>query len=85
MRMLEGKSVAMTGGGGGLGLCYGVAMAKAGASVAVSDINLAAAQATVDAITKAGGKAIAVQGDVSDMARRQPELDGQRREQESGE
>ena len=46
MRMLEGKSVAMTGGGGGLGLCYGMAMAEAGASVAVSDINLAAEQAT---------------------------------------
>ena len=68
MRMLEGKSVAMTGGGGGLGLCYGVAMAKAGASVAVSDINPTAAQATVDAITKAGGKAIAVQGDVTKAA-----------------
>jgi NAD(P)-dependent dehydrogenase (short-subunit alcohol dehydrogenase family) len=64
-KILEGKSIAMTGGGGGLGLCYGVAMAKAGAAVAVADINLDAAKATADAITKAGGKAIAVRTDVT--------------------
>jgi len=58
MKLLEGKSIAMTGGGGGLGRCYGLAMAQAGAAVAVSDINLAAAQATADAIVKAGGRAI---------------------------
>ena len=65
MGLLEGKSVAMTGGGGGLGLCYGVAMAAAGASVAVADINLDAAKATVDAISGAGGRAIAVKTDVT--------------------
>ena len=65
MRLLEGKSVAMTGGGGGLGLCYGAAMAAAGASVAVADINLDAAEATVDAIGRAGGRAIAVKTDVT--------------------
>lgn len=68
MRMLEGKTVAMTGAGGGLGLCYGVAMAKAGASIAVSDIDPAAAQATADAIVKAGGRAVAVQADVTQAA-----------------
>ena len=66
--MLEGKTVAMTGGGGALGRCYGLAMAKAGAAVAVSDISLAAAQATADAIVKAGGRAIAVQADVTSAA-----------------
>lgn len=65
MNLLEGKTVAMTGGGGGLGLCYGLAMAKAGAAIAVSDINLGAAQATADAIIKAGGRAIAVKSDVT--------------------
>ncbi|MGQ0523531.1 MAG: SDR family NAD(P)-dependent oxidoreductase [Betaproteobacteria bacterium] len=68
MKLLEGKSVAMTGGGGGLGRCYGLAMAKAGASVAVCDIDLKAAQATADAIQQAGGQAIAVQADVTSAA-----------------
>ena len=65
MRILDGKTVAVTGGGGGLGRCYGMAMAKAGAAVAVSDINLAAAQATAEAIVETGGKAIALQADVT--------------------
>ncbi len=65
MHMLEGKVVAMTGGGGGLGRCYGVAMARAGAAIAVSDVNLAAAEATAEAIVQAGGRAIAVQTDVT--------------------
>jgi len=64
-RLLDGKVVAMTGGGGGLGRCYGVAMAKAGAMVAVADIDTAAAERTVDAITAEGGRAIAVQTDVT--------------------
>ena len=68
MNLLEGKSVAMTGGGGGLGRCYGVAMANAGASVAVCDIDLKAAQATVDAIRQAGGRAIALEADVTQAA-----------------
>ena len=42
--MLEGKTVAMTGGGGGLGRCYGVAWRKRALSIAVSDIDLEAAQ-----------------------------------------
>jgi len=68
VKLLEGKSIAMTGGGGGLGRCYGLAMAKAGASVAVADIDMEAAQATVDAITQAGGRAIAVHTDVTQAA-----------------
>ena len=68
MKLLEGKSVAMTGGGGGLGRCYGLAMARAGASIAVSDINLAAAQSTADAIIEAGGRAIAMETDVTRAA-----------------
>ncbi|MGZ8265632.1 MAG: SDR family NAD(P)-dependent oxidoreductase [Burkholderiales bacterium] len=68
MKLLEGKTAAMTGGGGGLGRCYGVAMAKAGASVAVCDIDLKAAEATADAIRKEGGKAIALQADVTQAA-----------------
>jgi NAD(P)-dependent dehydrogenase (short-subunit alcohol dehydrogenase family) len=68
MKLLEGKTVAMTGGGGGLGRCYGLALAKAGAAVAVCDINLEAARATAEAITKAGGRALAVEADVTRAA-----------------
>ncbi len=68
MKLLDGKVVAMTGGGGGLGRCYGVAMAKAGARIAISDIDAAAAQQTADAITQAGGQAIVVTGDVTKAA-----------------
>src|SRR5215212_11538129 len=75
MNLLEGKTVAMTGGGGGLGRCYGVAMAKAGAALAVCDINVEAAQATTDAIAKAGGKAITVRADVTRAAEFEKLLD----------
>jgi NAD(P)-dependent dehydrogenase (short-subunit alcohol dehydrogenase family) len=75
MKLLEGKSVAMTGGGGGLGRCYGLAMARAGAAVAVADIDLEAAKATADAITKAGGRAIAVRVDVTRAAEFEQLLD----------
>jgi 3-oxoacyl-[acyl-carrier protein] reductase len=68
MKLLEGKTVAMTGGGGGLGRCYGLAMAQAGAAVVVCDINLEAARATAEAITKAGGRALAVEADVTRAA-----------------
>lgn len=67
-KLLEGKVVAMTGGGGGLGRCYGVAMARAGAAVAVADIDPAAAEQTVQAITAAGGEAFAVRTDVTRAA-----------------
>jgi 2-hydroxycyclohexanecarboxyl-CoA dehydrogenase len=65
MSLLEGKTIAMTGGGGGLGRSYGIALARAGAAVAVFDIDANAARATVGAIAEAGGKSIAVQGDAT--------------------
>ena len=68
MKLLEGKTVAITGGGGGLSRCYALAMAKAGAAVAVSDIDQKAAQATTDALLKEGARAVTVQADVTKAA-----------------
>lgn len=68
LQLLENKTIVMTGGGGGLGRCYGVAMAKAGASVVVTDLDLQAARTTAAAIQAAGGRAIAAQGDVTRAA-----------------
>jgi NAD(P)-dependent dehydrogenase (short-subunit alcohol dehydrogenase family) len=68
MKLLDGKTVVMTGGGGGLGRCYGAAFARAGAAVAVCDLDLASAQATSKAITAAGERSIALQCDVTKAA-----------------
>jgi NAD(P)-dependent dehydrogenase (short-subunit alcohol dehydrogenase family) len=57
---LSGKVAIVTGSGRGLGLAYAKALADAGASVVVNDIDEAVAQAAADEITEAGGKAIAV-------------------------
>ena len=65
---LEGKVVAVTGGGGVL--CGGLsrALGRLGAKVAVLDLFLEPAQSVVDEIVEAGGEALAVQSDVLDRA-----------------
>jgi NAD(P)-dependent dehydrogenase (short-subunit alcohol dehydrogenase family) len=68
MISLDGRTAAITGAGGELGRAYATAMARAGAALALCDINLEAAQATADAVARAGGKAIAVQADVTQAA-----------------
>jgi NAD(P)-dependent dehydrogenase (short-subunit alcohol dehydrogenase family) len=68
MRLLGGKNVIVTGGGGGLGRCYALALAKAGAAVCVSDIDAKTAQATTETILETGGRAIALQADVTQSA-----------------
>lgn len=68
MGVLEGKTAVITGAGGALGRAYAIAIAQAGAAVAVSDVNLDAARITADAIAKAGGKALAIKADVTDAA-----------------
>lgn len=65
---LEGRAAIVTGGAGGIGSATALAMARAGARVAVVDLDEAAAQAVVDRITAEGGTAIAVGADVSDEA-----------------
>ncbi|NQT12880.1 MAG: SDR family oxidoreductase [Planctomycetes bacterium] len=64
MSDLSGKVAVVTGGGGILCSAMGRALAGQGATVAVLDLNAAAAQKVVDQITSEGGKAIAAEADV---------------------
>ena len=80
---LEGKVVAVTGGGGGIGRAVALAAAAEGAKVLVADYGVGmagedpsseVADAVVAEITKAGGEAIAVADDISqDGVRRAPD------------
>lgn len=65
MNRFEGKVVIVTGGGSGIGLATAKAFGAEGAEVVVADISIAAGQATVEAITAAGGRARLLSVDVS--------------------
>ncbi len=56
-KLCEGRTVIVTGAGGGLGRAYSLALAENGANVMVVDINALTAKQTVDDIVAAGGKA----------------------------
>lgn len=65
MRGLEGKTVFVTGGGGGIGGATCRRFAAAGAKVAVLDLDPAAAGKTADAISSSGGQALAMACDIT--------------------
>jgi NAD(P)-dependent dehydrogenase (short-subunit alcohol dehydrogenase family) len=56
----------VTGGGGGIGGATARALAEEGAAVVVADIDVAAAGAVAEAITEAGGNAVAHRADLSE-------------------
>ncbi|MCJ7872880.1 3-oxoacyl-ACP reductase family protein [Marinovum sp. 2_MG-2023] len=66
---LQGKTAIVTGGGRDIGRACAVRLAQEGANVAINYFaSSAGAEETVAEITAAGGKAIAVQGDLSTEA-----------------
>ncbi|VFR39896.1 3-oxoacyl-[acyl-carrier protein] reductase [plant metagenome] len=64
---IQNKTALVLGGGGGLGGAIATSLAGEGAKVAVADISLEAAQATVDTLKKAGHEAIALQWDLAQL------------------
>ena len=68
MSRFEGRTVVVTGGGGGIGSAVCLGFAGEGAAVAVLDRAGDAAAAVATAITAAGGRAIAVESDITERA-----------------
>ncbi|MFA6511632.1 MAG: SDR family NAD(P)-dependent oxidoreductase [Patescibacteria group bacterium] len=65
---LSGKTALITGGARGIGLGIAKRLAEAGAQVAVADVRESEAQNAEKEIEQAGGKALAIAGDVSKEA-----------------
>jgi len=57
---LSGKTAIVTGGGNGIGKACCEILSAAGAAIAVSDLNLAAAEETAELLIRSGGQAIAL-------------------------
>jgi 3-oxoacyl-[acyl-carrier protein] reductase len=68
MNLLENKIAIVTGAGRGIGAATARLMAAHGALVIVGDLDAGPAEETASAITAAGGRALALPGDVTDPA-----------------
>ena len=66
--ILQGKTLIVTGAGGGIGRAASMVLAAAGANVVVSDIVEGTGQATVDAVQRGGGTARFVKADLASEA-----------------
>jgi len=67
MFSVKGKTMMITGGAQGLGRDFALLFAREGANVAVTDINGEKADSVAKEITEAGGNAIAIPLDVTDL------------------
>lgn len=65
---LAGRTAIITGGGSGLGRASVLRFAAEGAAVVVADRDVAAAESVVAEVSSAGGSALAVEVDVTDLA-----------------
>ena len=63
-----GRTVIITGAGGGLGRAYALAFAAEGANVVVNDIRRQAAEAVAAEVKSAGDRALADDGDITTLA-----------------
>ena len=66
MRGLKDKTFLIAGGATGIGAGTAKRLAAEGACVVVGDINIASATATAEQIAQSGGRAVAVEFDLSD-------------------
>jgi 3-oxoacyl-[acyl-carrier protein] reductase len=65
---LAGKTALVLGGGGGLGRAIAKSLAREGARVAVADINAAAVEATLAALSETGAVTLGLVWDLADLA-----------------
>ncbi|HYF12294.1 MAG TPA: SDR family NAD(P)-dependent oxidoreductase, partial [Actinomycetota bacterium] len=71
-----GRGALVTGAGSGIGRAIAMRLASEGASVAVVDVRLDAAEATAAAIADAGGRSVAFAADVRERAQIEAARDG---------
>lgn len=68
MGICDGRTVIITGAGGGLGRAYALAFGAEGANVVVNDIRREAAEAVCAEVRAAGGTALASDDDITQLA-----------------
>lgn len=64
---LKGEVAVITGGASGLGRAIALGLAEAGSKVAIVDVSAEGAEQAAEEVKQMGGKAIAMQGDVTRM------------------